>query len=969
MLLGSVLVLHAATDHWTGAGGGDFTSPDNWSPSVPGANDTAQFNHPAASQPVLGAASSVGGIDFVTPGGGWTLSGAGQLTLHGAGIGSSGQTSGVNTISVANLILGADTLTTWNIFSLAPASSTPVFNVSSALQLNPSGQLLFKLQRPSGSGLGTLNLTGPITGTSSGGIKFGGSAYNRNTINLSAGASASSYTGPTILSAAVLNFEQLANTGSKSSFGSAGSVMVGDNNSFATANYRGNGGTTDRPWLLGGAGGGGIKNNGTGPIAFTSTARAVTAGSGGSGNRRLELGGLNPGNNTFAGLLTDEGGITGFSKNEAGTWVLANPANSYTGTNKLEGGTLEVSKLDLGGNPSCLGASASSAEHLSFNNATLNYTGSGDTCDRLFQMLGSATLNNNGSGSLTLNNPAAIAQAGTGARTLTLGGTYAGVNTFACSVGDNTAGGTQTSLTKNGATTWLLTGAHSYSGTTTVRAGKLLVNGSLGTGPVLVGPGATLGGNGGTIAGPVTIQSSGTLALGSVVASLTIKNTLIFSPSSACVMKLSKNGSRPSSDVVQGVSILRYDGTLTVTANGVTFAPGDSFQLFKAASYSGAFASIHLPSLGGNLAWNTSGLSSNGTLRVTGSPAIAALPAVTPHEPGNHTKAAPSPRGVTGPADTAPSAGKSNLAMWLIAVALVVLAGVLAWVVILLKRVAQNQTSGPRSSVSFAVEEQAPAPASRPVAAKEFTRDAVERAPATPSDFGAQRSNQATNHSAPKEGFRGELRQVGLQDVIQLQCLNSKSCILEVSDQALHGRVYIEKGEITHATAGTVSGEPALFKLLELVGGEFSFRPYEAPAARTIHGPWLELLLDAARTRDEAATAAQEETGEGFRAADGETENVLTMAGLLQGHPQVKELLVSSDSGEVLHHSGCAAPKERSEVCAGLVRVTQKIAPLLAAGDCKQVELLTEETKSVLMTDQGCNLFVHMERTGSDLPL
>jgi hypothetical protein len=51
-----------------------------------------------------------------------------------------------------------------------------------------------------------------------------------------------------------------------------------------------------------------------------------------------------------------------------------------------------------------------------------------------------------------------------------------------------------------------------------------------------------------------------------------------------------------------------------------SFAPGQSFKLFYATNYSGAFANISpaIPAL--NLGWNTSTLTSDGTLRVVSAP-------------------------------------------------------------------------------------------------------------------------------------------------------------------------------------------------------------------------------------------------------------------------------------------------------------------------------------------------------------
>jgi len=106
----------------------------------------------------------------------------------------------------------------------------------------------------------------------------------------------------------------------------------------------------------------------------------------------------------------------------------------------------------------------------------------------------------------------------------------------------------------------------------------------------------------------------------------------------------------------------------------------------------------------------------------------------------------------------------------------------------------------------------------------------------------------------PHEGFQGVLRRVGLQDVIQMECLGRNSSILEAHDQQLRGRIYIENGSIIHAAVGSERGERALQQLLALAGGSFELLPFEPPPQRTIEGQWEFLLMEAARVRDESAS-------------------------------------------------------------------------------------------------------------------
>src|SRR5882762_4704617 len=94
----------------------------------------------------------------------------------------------------------------------------------------------------------------------------------------------------------------------------------------------------------------------------------------------------------------------------------------------------------------------------------------------------------------------------------------------------------------------------------------------------------------------------------------------------------------------------------------------------------------------------------------------------------------------------------------------------------------------------------------------------------------------------PEEGFRGVLRRVGLQDVLQMECLARSSSVLEVSTSQVHGSIFVKDGQIIHAQAGDVSGEDAFDYLMSLSGGQFHLKPFAEPAVRTISGSWEFLL-------------------------------------------------------------------------------------------------------------------------------
>jgi rhamnogalacturonan endolyase len=188
-------------------------------------------------------------------------------------------------------------------------------------------------------------------------------------------------------------------------------------------------------------------------------------------------------------------------------------------------------------------------------------------------------------------------------------------NTYAGTIAD--AG--VTSLIKTGTGMLTLSGANNtYTGNTTVNGGILRVSNidgsATGYGAVNVANGGTLAGNG-IIGGAVTINSGGALAPGNPLGTLTLSNNLTLAAGSTTFVQVQH--SPMTNDVVKILGTLTESGTLNVTNGGVAaFAAGDTFNLFTAGSYSGAFTGIVLPPLTGNLAWNTNALKTAGVLSV-----------------------------------------------------------------------------------------------------------------------------------------------------------------------------------------------------------------------------------------------------------------------------------------------------------------------------------------------------------------
>ncbi len=218
---------------------------------------------------------------------------------------------------------------------------------------------------------------------------------------------------------------------------------------------------------LNASGSGGISGSAAGTIGNFSALTLNTSNAAGSG--------------TLAGNISGTGYIT---KSGAGRVILAG-ANTYSGNTNISAGTLQA-------------GSASG-----FSSASLFSVASGSILD-----IGGF---NAMTGALTGNGT--VSNASASAATLTTGGL--GTSTIFSGTIQNGTG--QLGLTKTGSGTLTLSGANSYTGTTTVNAGTLSLTGSLNVGAATISSitaaGATYSGSGILTAGTLNHSGAGTLSL------------------------------------------------------------------------------------------------------------------------------------------------------------------------------------------------------------------------------------------------------------------------------------------------------------------------------------------------------------------------------------------------------------------------------------------------------------------------
>ncbi len=575
-----------------------------------GVNSGQRANHTETFASLI---VSGGGVFQTGNGGDWTITGAGSFTGGGGArfignSGSPGSTTRFDSLSLTNMN-GGGAITSPNTFDLGGGTLTSVFVGPGGLSLDSSTIRLF-----AGTGGSRLVLDGDVTATgavsnsvllpNSGTVNpslelsstaapairtFNVAPGSEFATNVSVSNGASSAAGVTITGGGIFRYSgSLANTYTGPTTLQQGTLQL--NQSAGVTSIAGD--------LI--VQGGNVTFNASNQIASSSNVTltgGIFNGTGVNSGQRLNH------TETFASLTVSGGGV--FQTGNGGDWTITG-AGSFTG----------------GGGARFIGNSGSGGSTTSFGSLSLtNMNGAGAiTAPNTFDV-GALDLTSVfvGSGGLSLNNSNIRLATGTGGSRLILDGDVSttgndptGIIALATGGGSNqrvelssTAGShsrsfdiganaplsvevpvtdgaaTTGSIVKTGDGTMTLAGNSSYTGTTTVVAGTLLIDGNntAATGDVTVQSGATLGGNG-TVGGATLINDGAVLSPGNSAGTLTFNQDLTLAP-----------GATYSADVLFGGTttdlVVMNPGT-TLTVDGATLAGtwgGSDGNLFR-GSYS-----------------------------------------------------------------------------------------------------------------------------------------------------------------------------------------------------------------------------------------------------------------------------------------------------------------------------------------------------------------------------------------------
>jgi fibronectin-binding autotransporter adhesin len=580
-----------------------------------------------------GAGNTTVSTTAITGTGGLTKNGAGTLTLTDANnyTGATSITAGVVNIQNATALGTTDAGTTVSTGAalqlqggiavsgeLLTLNGSGITNTGALRNISGDNSWAGLITLGSASSIasdaGTLTLTGGIDNvtflltiqgagntTISGGAITGTGGLTKSGAGTLTLLNANSYTGTTTVSAGILNIQNSSALGSDV----AGTTV----SNGATLQLQGGISVGAETLSINGTGVGGqgalvnVSGNNSwaglitlaGASTITSSANTLTLSGGITlGANTVTFGGA--GDTLVSGAITGTGGLT---KNGTGLLTLGNGgtnANTYSGLTTVNAGELDLNKQAgtnaIGGNLTIGDGSDTDTVKLLASNQI------SDTSVVTLTNAGSAVLNLNDFdetiGALTDSTTGASgASVLLGAGTLTFGNssnrTFSGVISG--------SGG----IVKQGTGTETLAGASTYTGATTINAGKLIVNGSLGNTDVSVNGGAALGGGGdgittGVIGGNVTVaggtlsSTRGTIDLvDGATLKLTINGTLTLGGVNAgefSTLNMEIGGSG-TSDLITSSSLVVNEGGAVFNITGLSGAGVGTYTLLTFGSATG----------------------------------------------------------------------------------------------------------------------------------------------------------------------------------------------------------------------------------------------------------------------------------------------------------------------------------------------------------------------------------------------
>jgi hypothetical protein len=532
----------------------DWNTAGNWTAGGPpnGPADTATFATSTQAAVSISANTEVNGIVFNAAASAFTITANPTLILTISGVGITNN-SGItqNFVTAVNVATNSGA-----IFSnSATAGSQTVFTNNGGLVSGENGGFT-EFENTSTAGNGTFtNNGGTVSGANAGATVFISTSTAANGTFTNNGGTVSGLNG---------GFTEFLDTataanGTFTNKGGTVSGALGGGTLFNNSSTAGNG-----TFITNGAAVSGAINGGF--INFSNTS---TAGNGLFTNNGSAVSGIGQGFTAFFDTAT------------AGNSTFTNNGGTVSGarggvTQFLISSTAGTATLIANGGP---GGGEGSGGIIFFQDDSTGGTARAEVFGN-----GSLDISRQNPPGVTIGSVEGSGNVFLGANNLSVGSSNLSTTLSGVIQDGGFNGGAGGSLTKIGAGSLTLSGANTYTGSTIVNAGSLLINNSsgsgTGTGAVMANNNGSVLGGTGIISGPVTVNAGATLSGGDATmanGSLSVANDLILNSNSIIELGLGASGAH---------------STLSRTRGTWSFASNQTFSFVNLGAQPGVYDNI-----------------------------------------------------------------------------------------------------------------------------------------------------------------------------------------------------------------------------------------------------------------------------------------------------------------------------------------------------------------------------------------
>lgn len=195
-------------------------------------------------------------------------------------------------------------------------------------------------------------------------------------------------------------------------------------------------------------------------------------------------------------------------------------------------------------------------------------------------------------------------------------------------------------------------------------------------------------------------------------------------------------------------------------------------------------------------------------------------------------------------------------------------------------------------------------------------------------------------------GFSVRLEGASLFDLVQFECLGPERKIIKVTGNGRSGLLFFRDGNLVHAVAGELVGEPALRAMLTWEQGQVEPREGPWPGSETITSSWQSVLLRAAHAADEHERTQDNVVTFPSR----EMVREESLGDKKRGDESFLRSMSITASGDIV-----AAPADTTlvETISYVLELADLVGEALAIDGARSVEVWTSESHGLAIRDEA----------------